>query len=233
MPLKANQTVISHTLQRENITKARADLKETRQDYRKKLVEEETKIKDSLNDPFNTFYGNISVAEEREFRLRLNAHQTYVLTPEMIMKEAILKDSTALFDEHRPMLKKEHRTLILEAVHRYYHLRVLLSMCEEALEQLEKVEKTPGNAQQEQKLLEILGYHFLYAPEKFPEIAYMQLKTGKLPRKEQVENYIWACEGFEKNENRLFQLMAGGGKTSYIARFLFCGPNGISIPPSF
>jgi len=216
----ASQKTTIYTLKPENLVRIKAELKSKQQDYQRMLHDEEKLILDSVNDPFNSFYGDFSLAEEKEFKLRLNARQTHSLTIDMIMWEAILKNSTALFDEHRPMLKQEHIEAILGAVHRYMHLLVLDSMCAEALDCLKKVQHNPGNQLLESDLINILNYEFTYSPEKFPEIAYMRMKTRKLPRKEQVEVYKWICEGLELNENRLFQLAAGAGKTSYLIPLL-------------
>ena len=141
--LLAQQKKTSYALKAKNISKVRQDLEGKRETYLEMIERGGKNILASVNDPFNTFNGEITVAEEKEFRLRLIAHQTYSITPEMIMQEAILKDSTALFDEHRPMLKKEHLEAIVGAVNRYYHLLVLSSLCSEAMDLSEKCNKTP------------------------------------------------------------------------------------------
>lgn len=206
----------SYRLKRENLDRVKRKLNRRKDQYLTALEASEKKILAYVNDPFSSFHEDFSLAEEREFRLTLNAHQTYQITPEMVMQRAILKNSTLLFDEHRPMLEAKHIQIILEEVHNYYHLKVLGALCTDAIGHIDTLIDNPHTPLIEKELLGILNYTFLYTPEQYPEIAYMKIKTGKLPRPEQVLIYMWVCEGLERHENRHFQLPAGGGKSSYL-----------------
>ena len=212
----SQEKITSYQLDESQLDRVARKLHKKKDHFLNELVVSEKKILEYVNDPYNCFHADFTLDDAAEFRLSLNAHQTYQITPEMIMGRAILKNSTLLFDEHRPMLQPNHIQIICEEVHHYYHLKVLNMLCEDALGHITTLKGNPHNPLIEKELRTILNYTFLYIPEHYPEIAYMKIQTGKMPRPEQVLIYKWVCEGLEKNENRLFQLPAGGGKTSYL-----------------
>jgi len=209
-----------HTLQRDNIDKVRVRLKKMQAEYRVLIQQDEKDILKSSNHPFQYFEELNDVKEEKTLSVRMLGRQTHDLTPEWLMKEVILKNSRRSLTEHRPMLQEVHVTEILAKVHRYYHHSVLAMLCREGIDLLQQIEENPHDLCVQQKLIEILEYQFSYVPEEYPEIAYMKLKTGKLPRSDQLKAYMWVCEGLEQKENRLYQLGAGGGKTSYMTPLL-------------
>lgn len=192
-----------------SINQELAKIKVQRQDSGKKIDR-------YLNDPCTAF----GLPGDNDFKMSLQASQTYLLSAELIMRKVILRNDCTLLATERPMLTPEHMRLIVDEIHLYYHLQVLEKMHEEAAELIARLEKGPDIVA-EKELFDLLNYEFLLPPEKYPEIGYFKLKAGKLPRPEQALTYKWICEGLEINENRLFQTRAGGGKTSWFVPHLF------------
>lgn len=228
----SNQKPSSYVFKSDKIDSVNVQIKNLHKHHLHKMESSKNRILKYLNDPFGSFYSDFTVAQEREFHLSLNAHQLYLISPEMVMQEAILKDSTALFDEHRPMLQAQHIQAIIEEVHHYYHLQVLTLMCADALKCLAALKENLDQPLVQKELFDILNYTFLYVPEDYPEIGYMKVQTGKLPRPEQIAVYLWICEGLALYENRLFQLPAGGGKTSYLIPLMTLRSKKLKLMPA-
>lgn len=196
-----------------------ADLKTLEQQYTVELNAVQNRLKASLNDPFTAF-GIDDFEKMRAFQMAMHAHQSYPLTAEIIMRKCLLTQDATFLQKERPMLTTAHMQEIFLAAAHYYHLRVLQQQSREAIALLNQLVIDPTDVALQHELFTILNYEFLYDPVKFPEISYFKVKGGKLPRPDQFKTYEWVCEGIAKNENRLFQLPAGGGKTSYLVPLL-------------
>ncbi|NGX60689.1 MAG: hypothetical protein K940chlam9_00156 [Chlamydiae bacterium] len=158
------------------------------------------------------------VRRELEYKLGTQTHQTLPLLPETVMKEGILRNDASFIRKHRPLLTQEEEREIYAHVKEYYYDLMVLSMTKEALGLAKKCNMDPNNSTLQRNLATLLHYEFPndFDPYEYPEIAYFKVTNGKLPRERQLELYLWVCEGIEKGENRLFQMSAGGGKTSFL-----------------
>jgi hypothetical protein len=111
--------------------------------------------------------------------------------PETLMKEVILKNDAGFLVRHRPMITEGFREELCRLVVEWHHAKVLLKMKEE-------------------------GTEHLYIPfdyQKYPEILFYYLNTGKFPRREQLETFAWIADGLASGRSRHFQLPTGAGKT--------------------
>ncbi|MBN4066931.1 hypothetical protein JYU14_02490 [Simkania negevensis] len=163
-----------------------------------------TQIEKAISKLFYSFYhvrgGVLSrVDEAREellFELERDCNRTFGKDkydgslPEVIMKEVIMKDDGSFLTKHRPMLTKEEKIKLCRLVCEWYHAQVLLKLPSEQ--------------------------YLHYDPFLFPEISYFFAKTGKFPRKEQLETYQWVCDKIRRGQSVHFQLAAGGGKTDLL-----------------
>lgn len=201
-----------YTVENQSIAPTLALLAKEKKDLSDLLKKSLDKIDLYLNDPYKewTFKGDPQQA--KHFQLRLNSKQTERLTAEQVMKEVVIKGHSQLFARERSMYEAHHIKIILAEVSRYFHLQVLEKMVTEAEELL----KRPLDVVAKTKLFEILNYSFSYDPAISPEISYFIVKTGLRPRPEQLAIFFWVVEGFAKEENRLFQLPPGGGKTTVL-----------------
>lgn len=169
------------------------------------------KLEGYLNDPYEAFKLKASLEQNVEYRLKLHALQTYLLTPEDVMHKVILPRCGKLLQEERPMLGPTHVQELLLEVQSYYHLLQLEHMTTQALALLKQA---PANLLVQEQLLALLNYEFSYDVVAFPEIVYFTVKTGKILRPEQLALHLWISEGLDKGENRAFQVPPGGGKTT-------------------
>lgn len=215
-----SQKRVSYELQTSELAAVNQSLKQGRGPLQEAIASSRKKIERYLNDPHTAFEIAPSSAEAKLFQLSLNSGHTYHLTAEQVLKEVVLQNDRSLLEKQRPMLKSHHIQVIIGEINHLTHLQVLDKMHNEACELIAKLIVNPQDLACQNELLALLNYEFLYEPEKFPEIGYFKLKVGKLPRPEQTIIYKWVCEGFAKKENRLFQLPAGGGKTTLMVPLL-------------
>ncbi len=110
------------------------------------------------------------------------------ITPEIVMREVILKNDSSFLKKHRPMLSDREIGQVCRLVKIFYYKEVV------------KISKCEPN------------YDYL----KYPEISFFKMREGKLPRPGQLELYQWVCDSIDKKEHCHFQMSAGAGKTSYL-----------------
>ncbi len=150
-----------------------------------------SQINKILNRPCNLI--RQGVIKEVIFQLKMDTKKILFITPQMMMKEVILKNDISFLKKHRPMLSPIQIGNVCTLVKMFYHQEVL---------------KISGDAP------------LNYDPLEYPEISYFKIQEGKLPKAEQIEVYKWICERLEKKEHCHFQQPAGRGKTSYLIPLL-------------
>ena len=196
----------------------------------KGLLKEKTRIHDTLvkkrkhflqkvNAPYKVRNGQLTTAQafqaEIEWRNRQQALQTVPLTPELIMKEVIMRNDPSFLQKQSPLLTPQEVQEIINHVCDYYQLLVFYQLCEESLLLIDELKKNPADNDSQSKLALELDYEFL-DHRAYPEIAYFKVTEGKLPRPEQAEIHKVVCEGLRLRQSRLYQHKAGGGKTDYL-----------------
>ncbi len=199
-----------------------------------RLAAQRKLIMQKLNAPYKLKNGKLTKQQmdaELSYLRAKDSRQTEPLSPEKIMKEVILKRDLSYLSKRAPLMTNEEMEELISDVKEYYHQLVLYRNFEEALVYLEKLVEDPNDKDTVQKLAEILDYAFDYDPHEYPEISYFKVDGGKLPRPEQISIYKWICEGLEKGENRMFQLAAGGGKTSYLIPLLMLRAKRMNLTP--
>ncbi|MCP5469172.1 MAG: DUF3638 domain-containing protein [Chlamydiales bacterium] len=176
----------------------------------KSLHEEHATITAELNALPRVVEGRLVVGSslEAEFHMCSVGQQRRSILPAHIMKEVILRGDARLLKVERPHLSDPQINDLIVRTKNYYKLLVWRSMLMDAIKYIECGEH--------QKVGELLDYEFEFSVDDYPEIFYYKVISGKLPRKEQFAVYRWVCEGFDRNEDALFQLAAGAGKTSYL-----------------
>ena len=133
------------------------------------------------------------------------------ITPEMIMKEVILRNDPTFLKKNCPLLKPQEIQEIINHVSDYYHLLVLYQLCEESLVLIDNIQKDPKDLFLQNDLARILDYEFL-DHRAYPEVSYFKVTEGKLPRPEQVPIYTWFCEGLAKKRAACFNTKREGGR---------------------
>ncbi|NGX60690.1 MAG: hypothetical protein K940chlam9_00157 [Chlamydiae bacterium] len=227
---------VSYTLKSQNLQGTKKNLKTERKALNKELRKRRKKIHSVLNGPYQAGKGAFAekqLQDQVEFLFALESRQAEMLLPEKVMKEGILKNDLNFWKDHRPHLTEQEVLAVVEDVKSYYHLLVLYEMAKEGHLLTKELLNDPEQPEKAHSLATLLHYEFSYDPSLYPEIAYMKIKTGKLPRKEQIEIYLWVCEGMERGENRLFQLHAGGGKTSFLTPLLMLRARMFGYLPAF
>lgn len=211
---------VSYTLRPQHLKSVEKELHKKQQSLHQSLIEKKKKIIQLANAPYKVKGGTLNrgqLDEEFDFRLAKDTQQVMRMSPELIMKEVILRNNPAYLLKNCPLLTKEDVAYLIYAVNDYYHTLVLYQLCSESSVLIKQVIKDPLDQEAGAKLAYILDYEFLCDPQEYPEISYFKVTNGKLPRDaKQAKTHMWVCEGLAKRENRCFQLPAGNGKTEFL-----------------
>ncbi|NGX61172.1 MAG: hypothetical protein K940chlam9_00653 [Chlamydiae bacterium] len=228
----------SHTfhLKSKKLVVVKKELQSKKKALRSELENRRKELHVVLNAPYRAGkekFTREQLDEQIEFLFALESRQAEMLLPEKVMREGILAGDLNFWKSHRPQMSEIEVQKVMEMVKEYYHFLVLYEMAQEGCNLIESLQEKPNDQENIQALATRLHYEFLYDPALYPEISYMKIKTGKLPRPEQVEIYLWICEGMEKGEHRLFQLHAGGGKTSYLTPLVMLRSKMMGFLPAY
>ncbi|NGX61511.1 MAG: hypothetical protein K940chlam9_00997 [Chlamydiae bacterium] len=215
---KESQRIFS--LKKEQLEKGQNILKDQEKTLYTSLQKRRGKLLSVLNATGNKKPTVEELEGELSNRLDQESQQFLPILPETVMKEVILRDDLHFLRKHRPSFPLEKCKEIAYEVKLYYHELVLWELAKEGATLFENLQKDSDSQVAKKRLSEILDFQVSYDPFAYPEINYFKVKSGKLPRAGQLEVYLFACEALERGECRLFQLPAGGGKTSYVAPLL-------------
>ena len=227
------KTVVSYHFRDKQLASKQLVLDE-RQNLHDRLTKQKKSIERNLHPPYTLVNGKVSrqeVYNELTYLRGKDCQQVELLTPEKIMKEVILRGDLSYLSQKAPLLSEQEMLDVIHEIKDYYHNLVLYENLKEACDLLQKLEANPDDADSAQSLAEILDYPFDYDPQEHPEISYLKMASGKLPRPEQISIYKWIYEGLLKGENRMFQLAAGGGKSSYLIPLLMLLAKRLNLTP--